>query len=144
MPVRFIYKESGLYDGNKELLIANIVNRVRDHIDLPEEVEIEMLNLGESSYGQTVIDPRFKKRMRVNAKLDIRAIIFPVVHELIHLHQIHTGKLMARRDGSIIWEGTLYNVKSPDNMTYKDYCNLPWELDATKQQKRLLTEILGI
>lgn len=143
MTTRFLYKDSNLYDKNKEQLIIRIVEEVGKHLTLPDEVEVEMLNLGPSSYGQTIIDPKFKKRIRVNAILDLREIIFPVVHELAHLHQIHEGKLMARRDGSIIWEGTLYNLKDPENMSYKEYRNLPWEQDADHKQKHLLREILG-
>lgn len=143
MTTRFIYQDSNLYNKDKEQLINKIVEEVRSRIALPDDVEIEMLNLGHSSYGQTIIDPRFKKRIRVNATLDLREIIFPVVHELAHLHQIYEGKLMARRDGSIIWEGVLYNLKDPEQMSYKDYKALPWEQDADKKQKHLLREILG-
>lgn len=143
MTTRFLYKDSNLYDKTKEQVIIRIVEEVRKHLTLPDEVEVEMLNLGPSSYGQTVIDSKFRKRIRVNATLNLREIIFPVVHELAHLHQIHEGKLMARRDGSIIWEGTLYNLKDPENMSYKEYRNLPWEQDADHKQKHLLREILG-
>lgn len=143
MITRFLYKDNALYDKDKEQLITKLVEEVSKRISLPDEVEIEMLNLGHSSYGQTVIDPKFRKRIKINATLGLREIIFPVVHELAHLHQIHEGKLMARRDGSIIWEGTLYNLKDPENMSYKEYRNLPWEQDADHKQKHLLREILG-
>ena len=143
MTTRFIYKDSSLYDKDKEQLITKLVSEVGKRLTLPDEVEIEMLNLGPSNYGQTIIDPRFRKRIRVNATLALREIVFPVVHELAHLHQIHEGKLMGRRDGSIVYEGILYNLKNPEQMSYKEYRALPWEQDADQKQKQLLREILG-
>ena len=143
MSPRFLYKACTLYDTTQEQVIIRIVEEVSKHLTLPDEVEVEMRDLGFSSYGQTIIDPKFRKRIRVNATLNLREIIFPVVHELAHLHQIHEGKLMARRDGSIIWEGTLYKLKDPENMSYKEDRNLPWEQEADHKQKHLLREILG-
>jgi hypothetical protein len=95
-----------------------------------------------SIYGQTTLDPRFSNRVRLNSHLSPKEIIIPLVHELIHLHQTHTKQLSMLRDGTIVWLGRKYGMRSTQNLSYKDYCQLPWEMDVSTKERLLLEKVL--
>ena len=137
MQVKIFYAK-GLYDSNKESLACKIVEEARPHITLPDIVEIEFQRMGPSMYGQTDVS---RKRITINFDLDLNDIFIPLLHELIHLEQIHTGKLAKSREGKYVWEGAVYRV-DPARMLYKDYNKLPWELDVAKKQQDLLEKLL--
>lgn len=131
--IRFIHDES-IYSLQKEQLITNIFKQVSEHIPLPENIEIEFRCMGHSSYGETILDPRkFIKRIVLNVDLDVKALFYPTIHELVHVSQIHTGKLAMSRTGVFVWENKTYSV-DPIKLPYKEYQKLPWERDAHEQQ----------
>jgi hypothetical protein len=95
-----------------------------------------------SSYGETILDPRrLHKRIILNVDLDVKALFYPTIHELVHVSQMHTGKLAISRTGVFVWEKKTYPV-DPLKMSYKDYKQLPWEQDAHKQQQILGKKLL--
>lgn len=53
-----------------------------------------------------------------------------ISHELIHLKQYYTGKLVINK-ATIIWEGKPFSIV---NLKYAEY---PWEIEAFKEQKEL-------
>lgn len=142
MKVKFIYRK-GNYSSSREQVITRVCIYAALFIELPEEIEIELEPMGDSIYGETVLDPRFNKRIRINLNLSLKELVAPVIHELIHLHQIYKGRLAARRDGSYLWEGKVYNGTDISKMSYKDYKTLPWEEEAHKKQEELLEQILN-
>ena len=90
--------------------------------------------MGPSSYGETLLDPRRSiKRITLNVDLDTKALFYPTIHELVHISQIHTGKLAMSRTGVYVWENKTYSV-DPIKLPYKEYQKLPWERDAHEQQ----------
>jgi hypothetical protein len=52
-------------------------------------------------------------------------------HELIHLQQYSSGRLIRMEDRFVMFNGEVFNV---DNIPYKDR---PWEIDAFKKEKDL-------
>lgn len=141
MMVKFIYRSDD-YDPRKETLIKKVFAKAKKLIKLPDILEVEFKILSESTYAETIVDHRFKNRIILNSKIGYKDIIIPTVHELLHLHQIHTGKLSSARSGIIIWENKPYKINSL-NLNYRDYKNLPWELDVAEKEKKLLQDILN-
>ena len=52
-------------------------------------------------------------------------------HELIHLEQYSSGKLIRMEDHFIMFNGEMFNI---DNVAYKDR---PWEIEAFNKEKDL-------
>jgi hypothetical protein len=131
--LNFIHEEN-FYSLQKEQLVTNIYKKLCNFIPLPENIEIEFHSMGPSSYGETILDPRkFIKRIVLNVDLDVKALFYPTIHELVHISQIHTGKLAMSRTGVYVWENKTYSV-DPIKLPYKEYQKLPWERDAHEQQ----------
>ena len=138
--ITFIYV-GDKYDRTRELVATNIFNIMSGMIELPSKIEIEFCTLSESIYGETLLDPRFKNRIRLHEALTAKEIISPLIHELLHLNQTHTGKLLGRRDGSFIWNGKVY--KPQQNLSVNDWSQLPWEIDVAEKEKQYLSAILN-
>lgn len=134
--IHFIYKNK-----QPNILYEKICTRIFDIVSkiyiLPNTIEIQLIDMDDSVYGMTMLDPRFPNRIRLNQDLTIEEILLPLTHELLHLHQIFTNRLQSRSGGRIFYEGQIYKVDGM-KLSYTDYQNLPWELDVTINQKKLL------
>ena len=133
----FIYKGSIKPHVIYEKFTTKVISLVKQLYVLPDNIEIQFENMGNSIYGMTMLDPRFPNRIRLNQDLTIEEILLPLTHELLHLHQIFTNRLQSRSGGRIFYEGQIYKVDGM-KLSYTDYQNLPWELDVTINQKKLL------
>lgn len=142
MKVRFIYL-CDTRDTKRESVITAACQRMSSLIELPKNVEIEFSKMDLSVYAQTALDPRFPNRVRLNQSLSPSEVLRPLIHELIHVHQIFTKQLSIRRDGTHIWQNRQYRVAAPQSMTYDDYSRLPWEADVANREKMLLEKVLN-
>ena len=140
--VRFIYA-GDKYSKEREQVVEHICTIVSALIELPQVVEVEFAKLRGSVYGETILDTRFRGRFRLSEDLTPKESIRPTVHELLHLNQIHLGKLSARRDGIYVWNKRTYNVKTGE-MTAIEWANLPWEIDVANNQQVILEQVLRI
>jgi hypothetical protein len=138
--IHYIYNV-GEYNVVREKVITNVINICKEHLKLPEDIEIEFVYLSESVYAQTIVTHRFKNRLQVNNSLSAKEVIKPVIHELIHLEQMHTGKLYSNGKGVCVYEGIRYNITS-DIPNYTDYVKYPWELDAMSREPKMLQIVL--
>lgn len=125
----------------KQKLVTNIINQVAEIIQLPDHIEVEFKQMGPSSYGETIVSLSLIKRIILNSDLSAKELFYPTIHELVHVHQIHTGKLSMSRTGVYVWEHKTYPV-DPLKMSYKDYQQLPWEQDANYQQNIIGKKLL--
>ena len=141
MKVRFIYQGSDWLPDQEKVAI-NLCLRASKIIDLPDEIEVEFVKMLPSVYGETLLYGRFKNRFRINDCLSPKEIIKPVVHELIHIHQVYIGKLKAMRDGTYIWDGRQYKNTDPNLLENSAYRNLPWEQDVENVIDSILNRIL--
>lgn len=139
MKVQFIYI-GDKYDKDRETIVTNVCELASEHLNLPQYIEVEFKSLKDNVHGETILDPRFKNRIRLNENLLAREVIGPLVHELLHLNQTFTGKLSYRRDGNYIWENKPYMV--PENPTYNDWSKYPWEVDVVNKQQLLVQKII--
>lgn len=65
-------------------------------------------------------------------------------HELIHVEQTHKGYLTYRHvDNSLLWFGHPWQT-GEDDLTYDQYRNLPWEVDAWRREPRVFAALKEI
>lgn len=123
-------------------VVVSIIDKISTLIPLPDHIIVEFKSMGLSSYGETTVDyQRARKKIVLNQDLTAKELFYPTIHELVHVSQIHTGKLSASRTGVFVWENKTYQV-DPAKMSYQDYQKLPWELDAHEQQWLLGKKLL--
>lgn len=135
--IKFIYSGSSKPSIIYEKFTNKVIQLIKELYVLPDNIEIQFEHMGHNIYGMTMLDPRFPNRIRLNQDLSIEEILLPLTHELLHLHQMFTNRLQSRSGGRILWEGQIYKVDSM-KLSYEDYQNLPWEMDVTINQKKLL------
>jgi hypothetical protein len=138
--IQFQYYKGTSPDVQREQVARHVCIKLQEHLDLPEIIEIQFVHLGPSTYGETIVDTRYPNRIRINLDLSLTEIVIPIVHELIHLEQIKQGRLSNTRFGDILWEGKKYSMDK--NMAYREYMKLPWEMDVSVRQPKLLSKIL--
>lgn len=140
--IKFIYKNAK-YSKERESVLLNIYTLAKEVLSLPDYIEIEIESLAESVYAESIANTRFKNRIRLNDKLTLTELIQPIVHELIHLEQIHMGRLSTNRQGHFIFDNKIYKNLDPLKLTFEDYKNLPWEQDVRMKEKRILDYVLN-
>lgn len=107
---------------------------------LPNIINIEFVDMPDNTYGMTMLDPRYHNTIRLNSTLNYNEMVIPLSHELLHIHQMHTGSLRIGRKNEIIYENVVYKVNY-NNLDYQDYTELPWETDVVIKQRKLLNFI---
>lgn len=132
--VRFIYQGDD-YNLERETVAKKICEFVATQIELPNEIQVEFAKLDDSQYGATLVNPRFKNRVQINTILTANEIPQVLVHELLHLNQIKTGKLSSSSNGKPVWDGRVLQLT--ENVNPDD---LPWEQDVANRQRNLLTK----
>jgi hypothetical protein len=120
----------------REVVCRKLTDAVSTVISLPEEIIIRVANLRDGTYGSAALEFRFRNRISISSVLSAEEIPEILVHELIHLNQIHTGVL-----SSYLWN----NHPCPttiDKLTYEQHQQLPWELDVAARRAEVLKEAL--
>lgn len=139
--IRFSYYKGTDKSIEKEKVVTHVINLMREHLILPECIEIQFVHLGPASYGEAILSQTDINIIRINLDLAATDLIIPVLHELIHLDQVACGHLSSTRYGDIAWNGTKYSNNS--SMNYTDYANLPWEIDVAERLPNLLNILLS-
>lgn len=140
MAIRVIQAASA--DLNKEKIIHKVCSILSRRLKLPTSITIVLKKLEPAIYAETSLQNMSQYRIVINSDLPIRDMIEPLVHELIHLNQIYTGKLVGKK-GSYFWEGIEYKVKSGLSQTYSDYQSMPWEIDVNQKLPKLLEFVVS-
>ena len=117
------------------------MNATASLIELPETLEVCLYNFADNVYGG--VDRYKHNRIGINYKLELYDIPEIVVHELIHVHQRYKRKLEIK-NGTYYWYGIPYSNKLPEEMTYFDYKETPWEIDVENKLDKLLDQVLEI
>jgi len=128
--VRFFY-QAGIRLPHHEAVVSAFTVAVSKIISLPSLIEVCLYKLPDNVYGG--IDMFRVNRVGINIDAPLERIPKILTHELIHVHQKHTGLLKIKHDGSSYWHGILITKKLPEDMAYEDYQHLPWELDVTNR-----------
>lgn len=128
-------------DIEKAKVATSLCQAASLYISLPDSIIVEFVDLGHNAYGESTLTFNKESKVRINLQLSAKEMIYPLVHELLHLNQIHEGKLSVTRFGDCVWEGKTYKLDQ-SKMSYKEYTQLPWELDVTSREQQLLANIL--
>ena len=125
------------YDEAREVIITKLCVAAPSVIQLPKDLIINFAWLGNTVHGTTAVQHRFKNRISINNMLTLEQIPAVLIHELIHVEQIHIKRLRVAH-GIYYWDGTPHSLK---NTLYE---NLPWEADVVEKQQQILIDILAI
>lgn len=136
MNITYIY-ESNDKKLDREYLVKRVVEYISTLIELPNDIQVVFAILDDSIYGSTFVNPRFKNRITVNNKLTNTELPYVLIHELIHINQIHTGRLSVASNGMYIWGGSVYSINKNT-----DYDDLPWEQDVAAREQQIKTKVL--
>lgn len=139
--VRFYYQDNKPR-YQQEAIINKFTIAVSKVIELPPLIEVCLYDLGKNVYGG--IDMYRINRVGINLNVPLEQIPKVLTHELIHVHQKHTGILKIKRDGSSYWHGILITKQMPEDMSYEEYENLPWELDVKYRLDKVFSAALQI
>jgi len=123
-----------------EAIINNLVPAIAKIIDLPSIIDVCIYDLGKSVYGG--IDLIYPNRLGINYNLPYDTVPIILTHELIHVHQKYTKQLKITRKKEFYWHGVLITNKDIESISYEEYINLPWELDAYNKQQKILSQAL--
>lgn len=139
MQVKFYYNKTSTLP-NHEIIVTNLCTHACKVIALPDQIDVCFYSLKQSVYGG--IDRKKANRLVLDYNLNLKQVPQILVHELIHINQRYTGLLEITKDGWYIWQKNYYLKSSPDELTYEQYLNLPWEIDVDSRLKTTLAKIL--
>lgn len=128
-------------DIEKVKIATSLCRAASLYINLPNNITVEFVDLGPGIYGESTLYFNQQNKIRINLQLSNKELIYPLVHELLHLNQIHEGRLAVTRFGECVWERKVYKIDQ-SKMSYNDYKQLPWEIDVAAREKELLVKIL--
>ena len=116
--------------GLQKLNIDNIsvfisLLTAKSNMNIDDDIDIVAYT---TKFGDNLYSIYIKEDSQINS-------IEVIAHELIHLKQYYTGRLIVE-DNNILWLGKKVDVKS-----YSNYISRPWEDEAYHQQKDLYNEI---
>ncbi len=125
-----------------EVIITSFANLVAQVIELPQIVEVCLYPLAPNMHGG--IDRVRINRIGLNYNLLIQDLPLILTHELIHVHQKHRGILKIDAQNKCYWHGIFQTDKLPEQMTYEEYENLPWEVDVRNKQTEVFKKALAL
>ena len=141
MDIQFYYKNNKPCT-RREDIISRLTKAVSEIISLPNTIEVCIYPLGKNVYGG--IDKYYVNRIGLNFNLDYESIPGILVHELIHVSQKHTNLLEIKKNGHYYWYGIPYTKVLPEEMSYEEYRNLPWEIDVQRRETKVLQMALEL
>jgi hypothetical protein len=139
--IKFFYQNS-TRNNQYEAIITSFSNLLCELIELPNEIEVCIYPLANNVYGG--IDVNRVNRVVISSQLMLQDIPRILTHELIHVSQKHTNLLTITPKKVCCWRGVPYTNKSPEEMTFEEYQNLPWEVDVQTRELKLLQEALEL
>lgn len=141
MDIKFFYKNNKPC-ARREAIISRLANAIYEIISLPDTIEVCIYPLGKNVYGG--IDKYYVNRIALNFDLDYNSIPTILTHELIHVSQKHTKLLEIKKNGHYYWRGIPYTKVLPEEMSYEEYRNLPWEVDVQIRETKVLQSALEL
>ena len=133
--VRFIYQGDD-YNIEREKVSTHICQFLANILKLPIEIQIVFAKLPDSIYGNTIVNHRFKNRITINSMLAANEVPIVLIHELVHLQQITTGRLSNTSNGKFMWDKKIFNINDDT-----DHDMLPWELDVSDHLPKLIKQV---
>ena len=122
-------------------VVAHYCSLASRVIELPPTARFSSRRL-DGGWGATVLGGRLSGTVHLDARLTPHEVALILSHELIHLHQIHSGRLGGTASGMITWHGVLWQDTA--GLSYQEYTQLPWEEEAFRRQEWLLGEVVRL
>ena len=141
MNINFYYKNNQ-HSYKHEVIITSFANALSKILDLPKTIDVCLYPLEMNVFGG--VDKFHINRIGINYDLPFESIPKILTHELIHVHQKHTGILRIDGSGMCYWHGIPYTKKMPEDMTTEEYANLPWEQDVVQKQQDVYSRALQL
>jgi predicted metallopeptidase len=123
------YLDTILSVGATKMGMSNIYIDVRE-LDPKNRYTIEGVETMAHVYGTTNVFLLYTQNLSRKLSISVMA------HELIHIWQMHTGKLMPGPKGSLIYDNKYY--ADGNNIPYDER---PWEIEANEKARDLETQI---
>lgn len=142
MNIKVVFPKNSQPDIAKAKVAERLCQAAFLCLKLPDYIEVHFAHMSPGTYGEAILKPGINRVITVNLDLTVNEIIYPITHELIHLSQMHEGKLAVSRTGLYVWEGKTYKVDTT-TLSHKEYMQLPWEYDVTQRQRKLIEQIIG-
>lgn len=118
--------------------IEQIIKLAKPQLRLPPEITVILASLPMNTHGGILEN----KKLVINNRLEGDRLLEAVLHELIHLEQIYTKRL--KIDGSTMrWDNNTVTVQPLSTLTYKQYLDLPWELDVQCRLPELIAKVVN-
>lgn len=137
--IRFTSKKIDL-DSDKEDRIRYIIETVKEHLELPVDIEIFIKQLPGHLYG--TLDLSRVNRITLNSILSTDELTEVLVHELIHVHQKYKGYLKHGGSNIVYWKGKYYEKSRNIDANIRQHQSYPWEIDVAEKQQVLYPIIL--
>lgn len=122
-------------------LIHKFWKPINDLLTLRSDIEFIVRPIKGSTNGRTFgikgvveIDPRNIERIDRGPK----RVLETICHELVHIEQYATGRLK-KESGATFWKDKC--VRHSKTQSYKEYLNLPWEIEA-REVAAMMVELL--
>lgn len=139
--VKFIYTNEQNIVRDK--VVSNVIRICHSYLHLPNDIIVQYKKLEQHVYAETIVSSNIKNKIILNELLNERDVIKPVIHELIHMEQMHTGILSVYHSGDIYWQGKPYFTTNQQEMDYVDYLQLPWEEDVQLRESQIFKKVIG-
>ena len=147
-------------------LVQELVDRIQlaniRCLNLPKVVTINFLRNDDSKSiadvyeeGVIVLNTSIANCMSRNCDIDEKLLV--ISHELVHLEQLHTGRMKFDPIGNrISWRGNWFDlnvrpmkvkyksVEDEQAAEYKRYLSLPWEKEAHARQELVYKEVFNL
>jgi hypothetical protein len=133
-----VVKIFGNISPEKSSVISDICKKTKDIISFSNEIEVYIQDMAHEVWGGTHLNHNHLNRISLNSNLSLAEIPIVLVHELIHLNQIHSGRLKVDDRRNCYWEGVMYAI---DKLSFMEYSQLPWEKDVQYRLKPILNLI---
>ena len=135
---------SGYYSQWKKSTLDRVelfnskVDRIIKRLDLPKSVELRVRAIPSRMQASGIAyPPEFKNGkyvVDVDARQSDRSFFHTLLHELVHVEQYYTDKLIIG-DYKIFWKGKLYDPVH--DVHSSAYGQTPWEKEANRKAKKL-------
>jgi hypothetical protein len=125
-----------------EIISKSLCMHASHVMQMPSQIDICFYQLQHSVYGG--IDKKKANRLVIDYHLNLKQLPQILVHELIHINQRYTGALEITKDGWYIWQKKFFLKSNPQELTYEQYLNLPWEVDVQCRLHTTLKKILDL
>jgi hypothetical protein len=135
---------SGYYNQWRQATLSRVeifntnVDKIVKCLDLPKSVELRVRVIPSYMQAAGIAYPPECKDGRyiidVDARQSRRNFFYTLLHELVHVEQYYTDKLIIG-DYKIFWAGKLYDQVR--DVFSSAYSKQPWEEEANRKAKKL-------